>query len=273
MESDNRKLQLMTLDLLKVFMEICEKNNFRYYLTGGALIGVFRHGGFIPWDDDIDICMPRKDFDKFHEYINKNMPCGYGICDRFHDLNWHFALSQFMDLETSIEIDLAKEKRKSHVWIDIFPIDGVPANNLKKWLRVKNVLFHRYLVQIANINTQVDAHKERPFYEKFILKVCSIIRIDKLINSNAVIDHMEKVLRKSDFDTAVYAGNLLGRYREKEVILRKYYGQPHKEMFDGVMVCCPEDSHGFLTSIYGDYMKLPPVEKRVAHNVKILKSR
>ena len=79
---------------------------------------------FIPWDDDIDLGLPRKDFDKLHELLSKDMPKGYGICNRFTDPNWHFAMSQFIDLESEIEINLTEQPRKAHIWIDIFPLDG-----------------------------------------------------------------------------------------------------------------------------------------------------
>lgn len=271
--NENRKIQELTLGVLETFMKICQKYNLRYYLTGGSLIGVFRHGGFIPWDDDIDICMPREDFEKFHEYIKDDMPEGYGICNRYSNSEWHFGLSQFVDLETEVEIDLAEEKRKANIWIDIFPIDGVPNNPILRWLRIKNVLVHRYIVQIANISTQVDSHRNRPLLEKLFISIFKIIPIGKLVDSNKVIDHMEKVLKKSNFDNSIYAGNLLGRYREREVILQKYYGKPTEHVFEGISVMCPEDSDGFLSSIYGNYMKLPPEDKRVAHNVKIIKCR
>lgn len=80
----------------------------------------FCHKGFIPWDDDIDLGLPRKDFDKLHELLSKDMPKGYGICNRFTDPNWHFAMSQFIDLESEIEINLTEQPRKAHIWIDIF---------------------------------------------------------------------------------------------------------------------------------------------------------
>lgn len=271
--SNNRKVQELTLDVLKTFIQVCEKYKLRYYFTGGSLIGVFRHGGFIPWDDDIDICMPRVDFEKFHECIKNDMPDGYGICNRFTNKDWHFGLSQFTDLKTEIEIDLAEEKRIANIWIDIFPIDGVPNNKFLRWIRVKYVLFHRYVVQIANISTQIDSHRKRPLKEKMAIGFFKIIPVGKLINSSRVIDHMEKILKKSDFDKSNYAGNLLGRYREKEIILQRYYGKPSEQLFEGITVLCPEDSDGFLTSIYGDYMKLPPESQRVGHNVRIIKTR
>ena len=95
----------------------------------------------------------------------------------------------------------------------------------------------------------------------------------KLINTNRVLNHLEKILRKTDFDKADYAGNMLGRYREKEVVPKKYFGNPKKGKFENIDVNIPEMSHELQTALYGDYMKLPPEKDRVAHNVDILKTR
>ena len=272
-EDTNRIVQELTLFTLNTFIDFCEKHSLRYYFTGGALIGVMRHKGFIPWDDDIDIGLPRKDFDRFHELIKMDMPEGFGICNRFTDQNWHFAMSQFVYEESEIVIHLAEEPRKAHIWIDVFPLDGLPDNRILRWLRVKNILFHRYLVQIANISTQVDANRKRPKLEKTILAICKMIPVGKLINTNKTIDKLERILRRSDFDKTSWCGNMLGRYREREVVKREWFGKPIKGMFEGQEVNIPEHSDPILKSLYGDYMKLPPEKDRVAHNVTIVKRR
>ena len=271
--NDNEKVQKLTVDLLNVFIKICEENNLTYYFIAGALIGVVRHKGFIPWDDDIDVAMPRKDFDKFISIVENMDSDEYGLCNRHTNKDWHFALSQFIDLKSEIEIDLAKEKRRSYIWIDIFPLDGLPSNKIKRFLRIKHILFLRYMIQMAHIETQVDSHRKRPIYERFIIKFCTIFRIGKLINSDKLLDKLEKLLRKTDYDSAEYIGEMLGRYREKEVYPKKYFGNPVKGEFENILVDIPEDTHSVLETVYGDYMCLPPEEERVAHNVKIIKSR
>ena len=272
-QNDNEKVQRLTIELLKVYIQICEKYHLKYYFTGGALIGVLRHHGFIPWDDDIDVGMPRKDYEKFLYIMEKNPIEGYGICNRYTNPEWHFAMTQFVDLESEIVIHLAEKPRKANIWLDVFPLDGLPFNKVHRWLRVKNVLLHRYLVQIAFIDTQVDANRKRPMLEKVVLSVCKVIPFGKLINANKVMTHMEKVLASSDFYQSQYAGNMLGRYREREVVPQKYFGNPVSGDFEGIDVNIPEMSHELQTSLYGDYMKLPPVESRVAHNVTIIKCR
>lgn len=271
--TDSKKVQELTLNTLNVFIDYCKKHNLRYYLTGGALIGVIRHKGFIPWDDDIDLVMPRKDFDKLQELLKFEMPQGFGICNRFTDKNWHFGFSQFIDMKSEIEINLAYRPRIAHIWIDIYPLDGLPNNKVVRWFRVKNVLIKRYLVQIAHINTQVDSYRKRPFYEKLILKFCQIFKIGKFINTKETISKMETILRKSNFDETNWCGNMLGRYREREIVPSEWFGKPVKAKFEGEIVNVPFKSHEILCAIYGDYMKLPPERDRVTHRVKIIKCR
>ncbi len=269
----NSEVQELTLSLLKVFISISEKYDLRYYFTGGALIGVLRHKGFIPWDDDIDIGMPRKDYELFLKIMEEEPPDGCAICNRFTDKDWHFAMSQFIDTESEIEIDLAEQKRQAHIWIDIFPLDGLPSNGFRRWLRVKHILFYRYLIQIGHIATQVDSHRSRPWYEKIILGFFKVVPAGKLLNTEKLLDRLDKVLKKSDFYTSEYAGNMLGRYREKEAVPKRYFGTAQKAKFEELEVRIPEDSHALQTALYGDYMTLPPEGKRESHNVKIIKGR
>ncbi len=271
--TDNKKVQDLTMNTLNVLISYCEEHNLRYYFTGGALIGVLRHKGFIPWDDDIDLGLPRKDFDKLHELLSKDMPKGYGICNRFTDSNWHFAMSQFIDLESEIEINLAEQPRKAHIWIDIFPLDGLPDNKILRWFRVKHILLKRYMVQIAHITTQVDYHRDRPTYENVIIEFCKKVPVGKLFNTNKILDSLERLLRKSDFDKAEWCGNMLGRYREREIVQKEWFGTPQKAVFENEEVNIPENSDAILKCLYGDYMKLPPEKDRIAHGVKILKCR
>lgn len=273
MENTNRKVQVLTINTLNVFIQFCEKHNLRYYFTGGALIGVLRHKGFIPWDDDIDIGMPRADFDRFHEIMKSENPVGYGLCNRFTNPNWHFAMSQFVDLESVIEINLAEQPRTAYIWVDVFPLDGLPSNKVLRWLRVKNILIHRYLVQIAHITIQVDSHRSRPWYENAILNFCKVVPVGKLLDTNHILNHLEEVLRKTDFYNSEYCGNMLGRYREKEVVPTKWFGNPINGPFEGRYVMIPEHSKMILEALYGNYMKLPPEKDRVAHNVKIIRCR
>jgi lipopolysaccharide cholinephosphotransferase len=254
-------------------MKLCKDHNLRYYLIAGSLIGVFRHKGFIPWDDDIDVGMPRDDYDRFISVCKSVLPERYIISDHKTNHEWFFAFSQLFDTDAEIEIQMNELPRRCHVWIDIFPIDGLPKNSFKRWLHVKRIMLYRYMIQTSHIRTQVDTHKVgRPFYEKLILKILKIIPVGRLINSKKSLARLERCLKKYDFDSSKYVGNMLSKYRERDVVPVSHYGVPKYMSFENITVSVPAMSHELLTALYGDYMKLPPEKDRVSHDIKIIKS-
>lgn len=267
------KVQGMILDILDVFTELCGKWNLRYYMIGGSLLGTIRHRGFIPWDDDIDVGMPRKDFDRFHELMREHCPEGYALNTHHSDPDWHFTLSQFTDLKTEIEIGLTKEPRRAHVWIDIFPLDGLPSGRLPRRIRVSEIMMCRYLIQLANIDTMVDDKRNRPFVEKMVLRAGKVLGTSRLLNTDRLLIRLEALMRKTDFDGASWGGNMASRYREKEVLPVSWYGTPKRAHFEGRSVCVPARSRAMLKALYGDYMKLPPENQRETHYIRIIKTR
>ena len=251
----------------------CQKHHLRWYMIGGSLIGVLRHKGFIPWDDDIDVGMPRTDYDKFVS-LQSEFPVGYTLTDRHNDAKWQFNFSQFVDNESEIIVHMNEKPRTCKIWIDVFPIDGLPSKGIKRWFHIKRVMWCRYLVQIPNIRTQVDTHKVgRPWYEKAIIKMLHILPLGALVNVDSVLGRMERILHLYSFDDAEWAGNLLGKQREKEVMKKEWWGNPIQLPFENIEVCCPMDSDKIERQLYGDYMTFPDEKDRVSHDIEIIKLR
>ena len=270
----NREIQLLELNLLKKVIEICEKYNLIYYIIGGSLIGVLRHKGFIPWDDDIDIGMPRKDYEIFLQVCNKEFSAEYGILNQEYDPTWNFNFVQVIDFRTKIEIHMTEIPRTCNLWVDLFPIDGLPSNKIKREIHFKHILYYRYLIQMANIKTQVDTHKVgRPLYEKIILYFLKILNLKGIIDVEKSLKKMNKLLKKYDFDTSEYAGNLLGKYREKEIVPKDYFGQPTQLPFEDILVNVPAKYHELQINLYGNYMQMPSEEYRVSHDIVFITRR
>ena len=127
---DDVLLKELELNILKNIAEFCDKNKMRYYLCGGTLLGAVRHKGFIPWDDDMDIAMPREDYIKFQKSYN-------GYSDRYvvngieNNEQWHMPFARVEDLDTVLyEHTLKPKYEKCHVFVDVFPIDGIPKNHV-----------------------------------------------------------------------------------------------------------------------------------------------
>lgn len=273
MISNIKRVQNAQLVILDEFKKICAKHNLRYYAIGGTLIGVHRHKGFIPWDDDIDLGMPRVDFDRFKE-IQSTFPNGYSLVSHENDSSWQFNLLQFVDDESEIVVHLNEEPRHCKLWIDIFPLDGMPKNKVLRWIHAKRIMFYRYLIQIPNLRTQVNVHNNsRGILERFVLKLLHYIPLAWMVNVNFCLKRMETLLESYDFDKSSYAGNMLGRKREKEAVPRIWWDGPIDYPFENTTISCPKGYHEYLSHIYGNYMKIPPVDKRESHYIDIIKLR
>lgn len=272
--SDLRKLQLLEVNLLLKFQQICEANNLTYYFTGGGLIGALRHGGFIPWDDDMDIVMPRDDYDKFVRICKNGCEDDYGLIHYETDIDphWHTVYSKFVDTQSIIERPLAFQAYKDYVWIDILPVDGMPNNRIRRWWHMKHVLLLRYWLVLTDIE-HLAALKKRPFYETWILNFFNIIPLFKIFNTKKVAGIVERCMRKYKIQDSMYCCNLIGKYRSREIQLKNRWGIPETLFFEGIPVKVPALYHEFQTHMYGDYMKLPPENERIAHAVTLLQHR
>lgn len=273
MISNIKRVQNVQLLILGEFKKICKKHNLRYYAIGGTLIGVRRHKGFIPWDDDIDLGMPRPDFDKLKE-IQNEFPDGFSLVCHENVHEWQFNFFQFVDDNSEIIVHLNEKPKHCKLWIDIFPIDGMPDNKYVRWIHSKRIMFYRYLIQIPNLKTQVNVHnKKRSLFERFVLKSLHYIPLSWIVNVDFCLKRMESILRSYEFDKSSYAGNMLGRKREKEAVPRIWWNGQINYPFENTTISCPQCYHEYLSHIYGDYMTIPPVEKRESHYIDIIKLR
>ena len=121
--SQLRRLQLVELDIMKIFSEICEKNNLRYFLVGGTMLGAVRHKGFIPWDDDMDVGMPRPDYEKFLQIVRNNLPEGYSFLNYKQDEEYKRYFSRIVNNKVKIYNASNTKTIVENAWLDIFPFD------------------------------------------------------------------------------------------------------------------------------------------------------
>ena len=260
--SDLKRIQEIELEMLRNFHTLCTTNNLSYYIVGGTLLGAIRHGGFIPWDDDIDIAMPRDDYEKFINIYSKEMPSFLEV--KSNPLN--LDIVQIVNKNTLIELG----KQKQGVFIDIFPIDGAPAPGLSQKLFSWNILFYRMLCKLSVLD--ILEERDRGRIENLVVSIAKIIYLPKILNTDSLLKKLGKKTQKYSLKDSLYSGVILGRYREKELLPTKVWGMPKEICFESIKVYAPSDSHSYLTSLYGDYMKLPPENMRISHNIKLIKS-
>lgn len=260
-ESCIRKVQLVQLDILKELIKIFSKYNLTYYVIGGTFLGAVRHNGFIPWDDDIDIAMPREDYTKLFEIAKKELPDYLGInyykvCDTYD------CCFRIMDKRVSIK-ENKEEKPDGFVMIDILSIDGYPDNPFKAFIHKIHFSYLTLLQAISNSNSY--AIKPRASWKNRIFKIANALKLYKLINKKRLFNSIEKTLAKIPIKDCSRIGTITGAYTFHEIVPKELFGTPKLYKFEDIDVCGPELYDKYLTHIYGDYMKIPPESERKYH--------
>ena len=273
MGNDNnlRKLQLTELDILKSVVEICEKENIRYYLLGGTFLGAVRHKGFIPWDDDIDIGMPRPDYDRFFDKGSKMLTEKYIYKNYWKGNERTICFSRVEDKSIMI-IDRSGIKEKNRfAWIDIFPLDGMPNSAFARKVHQIHLLYRKALMQYSQFSTIVnqDLHN-RPLYEKILIFLGKLINTEKVLDADKCLTKLNQVMRQYPYESAKYVVNFLGAYKFKEMFPKAVYDDVDTYDFEDIALPAPRNYDLVLSQLYGDYMELPPENRRNKHHTEII---
>lgn len=254
------EIKKIELDILLEFARFCKENNLRYYLAGGTLLGAIRHKGFIPWDDDIDVCMPRKDYLKFIKTFggwNENLEVKSNLKN-----NFGAPFSKIMDLRTKIDAKYTDNDIDTNLWIDVFPVDGLPEN-LEEVKEVYDKCdFYRRLLLLtgAKLGEGKSIFKK---YAKYLLKPLA-----NIYGKKRCIDNIEKIAAKYPYDDCEYVGAITwGLYGVGERMLKSEFEQAVEVEFEGHRFPAFSCWDSYLKGLYGDYMKLPPIEKRKTHDM------
>lgn len=271
MDSSLKKLHDLELEMMLKIDEICKKHGLTYYLMGGTLIGAVRHQGFIPWDDDIDLGMPRPDYEKFLQVAERELGNEFGILTPYNTEGYQFTFSKVINKKMKILYKNNLEVKKWNIWIDVFPLDSMPKNRILFFCRKYLLLYRRCMVMLSAFEDIVTQEKKkRPFYENIMLWVGRNFPLSKILDTKKQIMKFEKSLKKYPFDKGPYMVNAMGLYKFKTVFLREVYGKPSYLSFEGHMLRVPEQYDYFLRRLYGDYMQLPPENKRDHHKIEFI---
>ncbi len=259
-----KEIQGRELEMLKLFVGLCEKNGLRYYMAGGTLLGAVRHGGFIPWDDDIDILMPRPDYTRLQE-----LAAGQPFLPEyeFHssDLgNLNDPMCKIFDMRTYVDKKYIRDKYDRHLWIDIFPMDGLPDDGKKIEDMYRRVLRLRRLLRFVKSKEGAGSSRLRAVVKPFIKPFALLI-----FGRKRIVRHIEKIAKVYPFEDSEYVGGIVFGYGPQEKCRRADYVDGRKIPFEGLDVMAPGCSDYYLTSLFGNYMELPPEDKRQVHFMKI----
>ncbi|MBF0709855.1 MULTISPECIES: phosphorylcholine transferase LicD [unclassified Gemella] len=266
-----KTIQKKEVGILLEFIRICEKHNLRYYALGGTLLGAVRHKGFIPWDDDIDLGMPREDYEILMNLPETEFKNPYKCISEKNTPSFTKAFINIQDTSTKIKMTYSNVAHLQSIWIDIFPIDGMPEGKFSRFIHEKTYLFSRMLVQLSQFDKIVNQNKDdRPFIERALIKFAEVTKIEKILPYEKCQKYYIKTLSKYNM-TEKYSGNLSGAYKLKEIVPTSHFGKGSYLDFETVKIRVPEKYDLYLSAIYGpNYMELPPVEKRVPHQYDII---
>ena len=256
-----REVQLLELEILKAFDAFANKHSIPYHLAYGTLLGAVRHKGFIPWDDDIDVLVPRPEYERLLDLLERE-----GLGKRFtvasprnRSKNHPYPYAKLLLNDTVVhEPKLDSKFSKSSIWIDIFPLDGLPNAKACRamtffWaLALKNLLY-----------TAIVSSKHVSGIQK--LAVLLLGPITRMVGIGRWVDWTERFATRHSYDEAKLVGNLVLTEGRKETIEKEIASQTITLEFEGHPFPAPKHYDEYLTQLYGSYMELPPVEQRTTH--------
>ncbi len=251
-DEELKKLHKVLIEILEVVVSVCETHNITYFLAEGTLLGAVRHHGIIPWDDDIDIAVPRKDYERLMKLLPEALPQGYYLQYTGNDRRYWLPFAKVRKMGTAFYETTwqgLSDKTKQQIYIDIFPLDEVKDQQLAKKQRL---LVHR-LSHIGYVKCCNDKENILRYYAFKLLPMCFVQWLQKKVSRIQKNGHCY-----------ICFGSAYGA--EKHFIDKEKYLPPKQQIFEGREYSVPADSEFVLRSIYGaDYMQLPPEEKRKNH--------
>ena len=273
MENNLRELQLLVLDILIKITDFCEENQIIYYISGGTYLGAVRHKGFIPWDDDVDIAMPREDYERFivlFPEVLKNEKIELITYKNPQDSFYYYPTKVVND-EIKMQYKGSKNEKTMFAWVDIFPLDGMPSNIIKSKFHQLNLLVKRALFKLSCFDDVVNIKDEnRPVVEKILVWIGKNANFGKLFDPMKRLDAIDRTLKKYPADKSDFYVNFMGAYRFKSIFNKKVYGKGDFYDFEGFKLHGPEYYDEYLRQIYGEYMELPPEAQKNKHQTEIL---
>lgn len=247
-------VKMITYSILKHFYQFCIDNNISFYLSNGTLLGAVKYGGFIPWDDDIDVLMPRKDYDKFIKI--------YKDCEKYklftydREPKYKFTFAKLCDMTTlKVETNIHSDVQLG-VDIDIFPLDYCSEHILKPNIQRKLSIYQKGCILSNFISS-----KGKSAYKRLIIESC------RLLGFEFFYKRLTKTVKKEVSKGRKYMGCLMWPiYGKREIIPAEVFSDVVEVEFEGKKYPAPVGYDTYLRSLYGDYEKDPPKEKQMSHH-------
>lgn len=256
-----QRLQNIILNIMVYIDGLCQENEIDYYIIGGSALGAIRHGGFIPWDDDLDIAMTRDNYNKFISICRSSKFDSKTFFFQQERRDWTGYFSKVRLLGTHFEESVHDESvpyEKQGIFVDIFPLDNVPNRKIQQywWYFCGKML-------VAYEQTTHNGYNPKGLTKRLVMLASRYLKYEKIRH------YFEKEVEKYNAKDTLYIGghSLVSRFNN--TFTRKdLWGKAARVPFETVTLMAPEDIKGFLSFYFGDYMKLPPIESRRGHHLQ-----
>lgn len=251
--------------IIKVYLEfakICDRHGLRYYVVDGNAIGAVRHGGFIPWDDDFDVAMPRRDYDRFLEIAETELPNDLKIVTWCNtpEFNMLSAKVQLANRDVVGQIENVTGRMLSNgIFIDIFPIDGATTSDVK-WV-VESLWYFMLECLLRFHNDKLWRQTKKGKVVWFVGMALSPL-LFWMSSHDIICGKLDKLQRRNDFnnsslyDSSAFMSGVKRRKRHQVYV----WGNPVMVDFESIKVPLPEHYKEYLRFWYGDYMRMPSIE-------------
>jgi len=266
------EVQICMLDMLKQLVAVFDENNIKYYMIGGTILGAIRHKGFIPWDDDIDLAIPRYDYDRFLKIAKDVLPNTLSLRTYYDDSYHHYYFARVVDTRYIILRQGSLKEREEELWIDLFPLDGLPRNSILQRIHKARLLRLKLLYHFATFDKVNLMRPNRPLYQRTIIKFYMWWPFKSKKGYKPILDKIDKLLKKVPLEESDYYMEFMGSSIPfLETCTKEQYGEGKLYDFEDTQFIGPTDAEFYLSHVYGDYMTLPPKGKRNYHAAKFIK--
>lgn len=237
---------------------VCKAHNLRYYIWAGTMIGAVRHKGFIPWDDDLDIAMPRADYNALIEHAHEWLPKPYELVCTETDVNYPLPFGKIQDASTTL-IERMHLKYLGGIYIDVFPLDGVPNGWLARKLHFAKYEYYKRVLYLIHR----DPYKHGHGPSSWVPLLCR-----KMYTMQGIQQKIRRLLQQYDYDQC----ELVADYDDgsRGTMRKQILGTPTAYKFEDAMLLGVADYHTYLSNKYGDYMTIPPHDSQRQHNFHYL---
>ncbi|GHT18133.1 phosphorylcholine transferase LicD [Bacteroidia bacterium] len=259
---NTKELRQIQLSILNEIHKFCEENEINYVLAFGSLIGAIRHDGYIPWDDDIDIAMPRKDYEIFFKIFQSNR---YAAMNYKNSKDYPYPYGKVYDSMTVMQENI-NIKQETGVYIDVFPVDGI-SNNIKEHKKqIKKMQYYRYVLNLKRHKARKDDILLLKFLKTIIyMALRPVVLFYSYKNLIGKIDFLSKKYKYEESSNVMILPTSMPN-KLNDYVLQTDITKRLLHTFEEYYFYIPEGYDKWLTNLYGNYMQLPPESKREVHH-------